>query len=100
MSKAPMVTRTVEGTSATVLCLNTTTAEPFNETVLLSGKYKDNAAILKAAKKLLENEEIAVARVVDVAIIEKRYGMTEQEFIAHAVELPPLPKKQVDPVNQ
>lgn len=93
MSKAPMVTRTVTATNATVLCLNTETAEPFNETVLLSGIFKDNKSILKAAKKLLENETVSVAKVVDVSLVEKRYGMTEQDFISHSVELPPLPKK-------
>ena len=93
MSKVSMVTRTVQATEATALCLNTTTVEPFNETVLLSGTFKDNKAILKAAKKLLENDEISVASIVDTRIIEKRYGMSEQDFLASAKELPPLPKK-------
>lgn len=93
MARIPQVTRTVTGTSATVLCLNTVTAEPFNETVLLSGTFKDNKAILKAAKKVIENEEISVAKVVNVELIEKRYGMSEQEFLAHAKELPSLPRK-------
>lgn len=94
MARERMVTRTVLSTKVTVLCLNTETAEPFNETVILSGTFKDNKAILKAAKKLLETEVVSVAKVVDVIIEEALYGMTEQEFIQSAKILPPrnLPK--------
>ena len=84
-----MVTRTIQSTKATILCLNTETAEPFNETVLLSGTFKDNKTILKAAKPIIDNDTISAVKVVDVVIEEKLYGMSEQDFIAHSKELPP-----------
>lgn len=89
MARKPMVTRTVQTTLATVLCLNTETAEPFNQTVTLSGTFKDNKAVMKAVKALIENETISVAKVVDVEIEEKLYGMPEQDFINAAKVLPP-----------
>ncbi len=89
MARKPMVTRTVQTTLATVLCLNTETAEPFNQTVTLSGTLKDNKAVMKAVKSLIENDTISVAKVVDVEIEEKLYGMPEQDFINAAKILPP-----------
>lgn len=89
MPRMRKVTRTVFVTHATCLCLNTETAEPFNETISLSGTYKDNADILKACKKLLENETVSVAKVVDVVTESKLYGMDEQKFISLADEMPP-----------
>lgn len=89
MARKPMVTRTVQTTLATVLCLNTETAEPFNQTVTLSGSFKDNKAVMKAVKALIENDTISVAKVVDIEIEEKLYGMPEQDFINAAKVLPP-----------
>ena len=89
MARKPMVTRTVQTTLATVLCLNTETAEPFNQTVTLSGTFKDNKAVIKAVKALIENDTISVAKVVDIEIEEKLYGMPEQDFINAAKVLPP-----------
>lgn len=89
MARKPMVTRTVQTTLATVLCLNTETAEPFNQTVTLSGTFKDNKAVMKAVKSLIENDTISVAKVVDIEIKEKLYGMPEQDFINAAKVLPP-----------
>ena len=93
MARKAMVTRTVQTTIATALCLNTVTAEPFNETVTLSGTFKDKKALIKAVKTLIENDEISVAKIVDVTIEEKLYGMTEQKFIDNAEVLPPRPTK-------
>ena len=93
MARKAMVTRTVQTTIATALCLNTITAEPFNETVTLSGTFKDKKSLMKAVKNLIENEEISVAKIVDVTIEEKLYGMTEQDFINNAKVLPPRATK-------
>lgn len=89
MARVPQVTRTMKSTKATVLCLNTETAEPFNDTVVLSGTYKDNKAILKTVKSQLDNDTVTAVKLVDVVIEEKLYGMSEQDFLNHAKELPP-----------
>ena len=91
-----MVTRTVQYTVATVLALNTDTAEPFNETLHLSGIFKDTKAILKACKKLLDSDTVSVAKVVDVTTEEKLFGMSEQDFLMYAKELPPRGTKVDD----
>ena len=94
MAKARTVTRTVVYTDATVLALNTETAEPYNSTISLSGTFKDDKALLKACKKALESDTVSVAKVVDVQVREKLFGMTEQEFMSHAKELPPRKSNQ------
>lgn len=106
--KESMVTRTIITTRATCLCLNTETAEPFSTMVTVPRTYKDNEALLKAVKKVVEHvgvtdpsgntyygEPIVVAKVVDSTEIETLYGMTESEFLAYARVLPPRGTKQV-----
>lgn len=94
MARERQVTRTVVYTVVTLLCLNTEMAEPFNDTIALSGTFKDEKAILKQCKKLLENDTVSVAKVVNVQTAEKLFVMSEQEFISHAKELPPRASKQ------
>lgn len=93
MAKKTMVTRTISVTIATALCLNTVSAEPFNQSVILSGTFKEKKALLKAVKNILENDEISVAKIVDVTIEQKLYGMTKQKFIENADILPPRETK-------
>ena len=58
MARTPMVTRTITATKVNALCINIDTAEPFNKTLILSGTYKDEKSMLKAATSVIENETI------------------------------------------
>ena len=91
MSKKVMVTRTFATTTATLLCLNTETAEPFNTDVTLAGTYADEKKLFNAAKKIVENDkpDVSVCKLVHVWTDEKLYGMTAEDFLAHAEILPP-----------
>lgn len=92
--KEIMVTRTVLGTRAIVLCLNTETAEPFNQEVKLPSTYKDNTKMMKEISKIIDTDEVKAVKVVDSYIEEKRYGMPLSHFMAGAHELKPLPKSE------
>lgn len=94
MARVPMVTRTIVATKITALCLNIETGEPFNETVMISGTFKDEKSMLKAAEKLLNTETERAVHIVFSEEIETLYGMTEQEFIQRAQVLPPRGKKE------
>lgn len=94
MARVPMVTRTIVATKITALCLNIETGEPFNETVTVSGTFKDEKSMLKAAEKLLNTETERAVHIVFSEEIETLYGMTEQEFIQRAKVLPPRGKKE------
>lgn len=89
MARVPMVTRTITTTKANVLCLDIVAGEPFNEVVILPRTYKDDKALMKQVSKLIDNEERKAVHVVAKEEVETLYGMTEQEFIKLAKELPP-----------
>ena len=81
MARLPMVTRTITTTKVNVLCLDIEHAEPCNKVVTIPRTYKDEGAILKKVKPLLETESLKVVHVVDTETEETLYGMTEQEFV-------------------
>ena len=78
MAKKPMITRTIQTTEVTVLCMDIPQGEPFNKDVTLPRTYKDNTAMLKAAAAIIDTDEVK----------ETLYGMTEADFIANAIILP------------
>ena len=85
MARKPMVTRTIKSTVANIMCLEKDTAEVVNKSVVLPRTYKNEEDILKAARPLIEADgTVKAVYVVDTKIEEARYGMTEQDFIAHA----------------
>ena len=90
MARQPMVTRTIQTTHATVLCLNIAEAEPFNQTVILPRTYKDEKTMMKLVEKLINTDNIKAVHIVDSKVHEALYGMTEAEFIKAAH---PIPKK-------
>lgn len=89
MARTPMVTRTIVTTKAVIMCLDVEAGEPFNKEVTLPRTYKDEKALLKKVKPLVETDTIKAVHVVDTEEVETLYGMTEQEFIENAQILPP-----------
>ena len=89
MARTPMVTRTIVTTKAIIMCLDVEAGEPFNKEVTLPRTYKDEKALLKKVRPLVETETIKAVHVVDTEEVETLYGMTEQEFIENAQILPP-----------
>ncbi len=89
-----MVTRTVIGAKVTVLAMDTNTCEPSNVTYEIGDKCINDEKLLNKVRKEHDTEDFKVVKIVDVEPFEKRYGMKESDFIAHAVELEPLPKRK------
>lgn len=89
MARVPMVTRTITSTKVIVMCLDVEAGEPCNKEVTVARTYKDNNALMKKVKPLLETETLKPVHIVSTEVVETLYGMTEQYFIAHAEELPP-----------
>lgn len=86
MGKTRMVTRTVVSTVASLMVVNLETAEVQNESVELSGTFKNNDAILKALEKdkTILGNSIKPVQVLESKPKETIYGMSEQEFISCA----------------
>lgn len=88
-----MVTRTVFGTKVTVLAMDTESCEPSNVTYEIGGQRINDEKLLKKVREEHDTENFKVVKILAVEPFEKRYGMKESDFIAHAVELEPLPKR-------
>lgn len=89
MARIPMVTRTITTTKVNVMCLDVQVGEPCNKVITVPRTYKDDEALLKKVRPLIETESIKPVHIVDKEEIETLYGMTEQEFIEHAKVLLP-----------
>ena len=88
MARIPMVTRTIQTTTANVLCLNIKEGEPFNKEVVIPRTYKDEKSMMKVVEKIINTEDVKAVHIVHTEVNETLYGMTEQEFIAAARVLP------------
>lgn len=89
MARTPSVTRTIQTTDITVMCVDVTTAEVSNKTLTLPRTFKDEEAMLKAVKKAGETDTCKFVQVVAHKVNEQLYGMTEADFIKYAKPLPP-----------
>lgn len=89
MARTPQVTRTIQTTHCTVLCMDIEHGEPCNKDVILPRTYKDETHALKAVKKVIDSDTLKAVHIVSTEVKETLYGMSEQDFIAHANILPP-----------
>lgn len=97
MARKYAITRTIEKTVATALVFDKTTAEPSNVTVTLAHKLNDAADIERAVRKLVESDpNIKLIDVVDVEVSTQLLGITEEDFLAHAVALDPKTRKPIE----
>ena len=91
-----MVTRTITSTKVNVLCLELAKAEPFNKVIELAGTYKDDKALMNAITNTMDTEKEKPVHIVDKEIVDKLYGMSEDEFIKSAQELDPKTRKPLE----
>lgn len=89
MARVPQVTRTIQTTTAKIMCLDISKGEPFEQVITLPRTYRNDKAILKQAEKELASENVKVVHVIESSVQVTLYGMTEQEFIKVASILPP-----------
>lgn len=88
MRKDKYVTRTVKSANVSVLCMDVETAEALNTTVNVPSPAKDEKKLLEQVKRLAETDTIKVVHIVDITPQETLYGMTETEFVKHAIIMP------------
>lgn len=94
MARVPMVTRTITTTKVVVMCLDTMSNETVEKTVIVPRTYKDEEKLFKVVKPLVTEEAIKPVYIVSTEEVEKLYGMTEQQFVETANELPPRTVKE------
>lgn len=87
------VTRTISTNMVNCLCINLSTAEPFNKDFAYDGNAEDKQKTLKTLRRKYENDEFSIASIVDVRQSSELYGMTEDDFIKYATILDPKTRK-------
>lgn len=86
--KEKMITRTFKITLASVMRVNTITAEVETVDVNLVGSFKGNE-LLEAIKKENESDTLKYVAVMSSYVTEKLMGIPENDFYRMATELPP-----------
>lgn len=81
MPRRNLITRTIPSTEVTLLCLDIETAEPSNKTIVLPRTYKDEATMLKAAKKIIDTATFKAVSISEFKVKTVRYGVDEAKFI-------------------
>ena len=92
---AKMITRTILGTKASVITVDTISMTASTKEFTIGGEWSDNNKLLKALKKIYETDTLVLSAVVKAEKAEKLYGMTEELFLANAVELDPETRKPI-----
>lgn len=87
-----MVTRTVVMTAGTAVAINIESLQPTEFSFQIPGAYKTPEHIMKNLTPTVMGSK--VIGVKNVMKKEVRYGMTEEEFISMAKELPPFPERK------
>ena len=97
MARKYTVTRTVEKTEATVLVFDKIHAEPFNDVITIGHKLTDDRAVERAVRKVVEaNPDLKLIEVVSYGTVSQLLGITEEDFMAHAVPLDPRTRKPIE----
>lgn len=91
-----MITRTILGTKASVITVDTINMTASTKDFTIGGEWSDNNKLLKALKKTYETDTLVLSSVVKAEKIEKLYGMTEELFMATAVELDAVTRKPIE----
>ena len=90
------ITRTVVGTKATVIAVNTTTLSAEKKDLTIAGTFDSNEKLLKALKKLFDNDNEIISAVLSAEKFEELYGLDESIFMQYAVKLDPKTRKPID----
>ena len=90
------ITRTVVGTRATVVAVNTKTLLAKKKDLTVAGTFDSNEKLIKALKKLYDNETEVISAVLSAEKFEELYGLDEAIFMKYAVKLDAKTRKPIE----
>ena len=94
-----MVTRTITSTKVECMVVIPSKAEITNLTLTVSGDYTGNAdKLAKAIKKEHETDDFKVVNIGKPVLYEAVYGMSEVDFLKHAIKVERKPNGTVTEV--
>ena len=91
-----MITRTVVGTKATVIAVNTMTLSAEKKVLTIAGTFDSNEKLLKALKKLYDNDNEIISTVLSTDKFEELYGLDEAIFMKYAIKLDAKTRKPIN----
>lgn len=95
MARKYPFTRTISKQNVVALVFDKETAEPMNIPVTIAPPIDDDKRLANAVRKKVETDNIKFIEVVDVTLDEQVYGITLDDFMAHAVLLDPTTRKAI-----
>ena len=90
------ITRTVVGTRVTVIVINTMTLSAEKKDLTIAGTFDSNEKLIKALKKLYDNDTEVISAVLSAEKFEELYGLDEAIFMQYAVKLDAKTRKPID----
>lgn len=93
--RVPMITRTIQTTTAKVMCLDVTSGSTTIQEFKLPRTYKDSKAILKALADK-NTDTMKLVHVVDSTVTGQLYGMPESKFMEVAEPINKAPGETVE----
>lgn len=89
-----LITRTISGTEVIAKVVNKTTDEISRKSVILNKVVTDSDKAAKLVTKQLAEDEVLI-HVESFTKVDKMYGITPADFIAHAIELDPVTREAI-----
>ncbi len=85
--RSPYITRTVCSTIVTAMVVDVDSAEVSNQTVTFPRVFKTEKDLEKAVRYAIDTDKVKFVSIVDVAHDKGVYGISETDFMAHAVRI-------------
>lgn len=95
MARRRMVTREIKQTTAEVMGVMTDTNEPTTLHVVVSGEYSSEEKLLKAIKKVYDDEEQKIVHICSYETDIVLRGMYEEDFILQSMILDDVTRKPI-----
>ena len=87
MARERMVTRTINVTEVSAMCVDVLTQAVDTKKLEISGDVLEGEKLLKAVKSAYETETLKVVAITETTTREELYGMKEIDFIKYAKKL-------------
>ena len=95
MARERQITRTINVTTATAVCMDITTMENETKQLVITGDVPSADKVLKDLRKLYDTDTFKVVAIKEMTTVEKLYGLSEVDFLKYAVELDPETRKAI-----
>lgn len=96
MARERAVTRTINVTNVTAICMDIEKMENKEEVLTITGDLPTDEQLLKKLRKQYETSVYKVVAIKSKDTVEKLFGMPEVEFLKYAKELDPETRKPLN----